>query len=41
MSRQVELHAKMIIYAYDDVVSELVGKAVVLTDGKAGAVEKI
>ena len=41
MSRQVELHAKMIIHAYDDVVSELVGKAVVLTDGKAGTVEKI
>lgn len=41
MSRQVELHATMIIHAYDEVVSELVGKAVVLTDGKAGTVEKI
>jgi hypothetical protein len=41
MSRQVELHATMIIHAYDKVVSELVGKAVVLTDGKAGAVERV
>jgi hypothetical protein len=37
----VMLSASTILSAFGDVQSELVGKAVVLTDGKAGTVEKI
>lgn len=37
----VKLHASTILTALGDVQSELVGKAVVLTDGKAGTVESI
>lgn len=36
-----KLRASMILTAFEDVQSELVGKAVVLTDGKAGTVEKV
>lgn len=36
-----KLHASMILTALEDVQSELVGRAVVLTDGKAGTVESI
>ena len=32
----VKLHASTILSAFGDVQSELIGKAVVLTDGKAG-----
>jgi len=34
-------HALTIIRAFDEAQSELVGKAVVLSDGKAGTVEKV
>jgi hypothetical protein len=37
----VKLHASAILSALDQAQSELVGKAVVLTDGKAGTVESI
>ena len=37
----VKLGASTILRAYDEAQSELVGKAVVLTDGKAGTVENI
>lgn len=36
-----KLHASAILTALGDVQSELVGKAVVLTDGKAGTVENV
>jgi hypothetical protein len=41
MSSDTMLHATMIVDAYEKAASELVGRAVVLTDGKAGTVEKI
>ena len=34
-------HALTIIRAFDEAQSELVGKAVVLSDGKAGTVENV
>ena len=37
----VKLHALTILGALDEARSELVGKAVVLTDGKAGTVENV
>jgi hypothetical protein len=37
----VKLRASMILGAFEQAESELVGKAVVLTDGKAGTVESI
>ena len=37
----VKLSASTILSAFGDVQSELVGKTVILTDGKAGTVEKI
>ena len=37
----VKLHASTILSAFGDVQSKLIGKAVVLTDGKAGTVESI
>ena len=37
----VKLRASTILGAFEQAQSELVGKAVVLTDGKAGTVEKI
>jgi hypothetical protein len=37
----VKLRASTILTAFGDVQSELVGKAVVLTDGKAGTVESV
>ena len=37
----VKLHASTILTALGDVQSELVGKAVILTDGKAGTVENV
>lgn len=37
----VKLRASTILSAFGDVQSELVGKAVVLTDGKAGTVESV
>ena len=37
----VKLQASTILTALGDVQSELVGKAVVLTDGKAGTVESV
>ena len=36
-----KLGASTILRAYDEAQSELIGKAVVLTDGKAGTVENI
>jgi hypothetical protein len=36
-----ELHASKILLALDQASHELVGKAVVLTDGKAGVVESV
>jgi sporulation protein YlmC with PRC-barrel domain len=36
-----KLHASTIIDALDKAQSELVGKAVVLSDGKAGTVEQV
>ena len=36
-----KLHALTILGALDEARSELVGKAVVLTDGKAGTVENV
>ena len=36
-----KLNALMILGAVDEARSELVGKAVVLTDGKAGTVENV
>jgi hypothetical protein len=37
----VKLRASTILAAFEDAQSELVGKAVVLTDGKAGTVAKV
>ena len=37
----VKTHASTILHAFEDAQSGLVGKAVILTDGKAGTVEKI
>jgi hypothetical protein len=37
----VKLHASTILGAFEKAQSELVGKAVVLTDGKAGTVEHV
>jgi hypothetical protein len=37
----VMLHASKILKEYGEAQSELIGKAVVLTDGKAGTVENI
>jgi hypothetical protein len=37
----VKLRASTILTAFGDVQSDLVGKAVVLTDGKAGTVENV
>ena len=37
----VKLRASTILGAFEQAQSELVGKGVVLTDGKAGTVEKI
>lgn len=37
----VKIHAATILIALGDVQSDLIGKAVVLTDGKAGTVENI
>jgi hypothetical protein len=37
----VALRASTILSAYDEVHSHLVGKTVVLTDGKAGTVESV
>jgi hypothetical protein len=37
----VKLRASTILTAFEDVQSELVGKAVVLTDGKAGTVANV
>ena len=37
----VQRHASTILTALEDAQSELVGKAVVLSDGKAGTVERI
>lgn len=37
----VKLHAATILSALGDAQSELVGKAVILTDGKAGTVENV
>jgi hypothetical protein len=37
----VKLHAATILSTLGDAQSELVGKAVVLTDGKAGTVENV
>jgi hypothetical protein len=37
----VKLRASTILGAFEQAQSELVGKAVVLTDGKAGTVEKV
>jgi hypothetical protein len=36
-----KLHASTIIGAFDEAQFQLVGKAVVLTDGKAGTVENV
>ena len=37
----VELRASTILGAFEEAQTELVGKAVVLTDGKAGTVENV
>ena len=37
----VKLHASTILNEYGKAQSELIGKTVVLTDGKAGTVEKV
>jgi hypothetical protein len=37
----VKLRASKIVSEYGEVQSELIGKAVVLTDGKAGTVENV
>jgi PRC-barrel domain len=37
----VKVRASTILSAFEDAQSELVGKAVVLTDGKAGTVENV
>jgi hypothetical protein len=37
----LQLRASAILSAFQEVQSELVGKAVVLTDGKAGTVEAV
>jgi hypothetical protein len=37
----VKVHASNILSEYGEARSELIGKAVVLTDGKAGTVENI
>jgi hypothetical protein len=36
-----KLHALTILGAFDEARSELVGKGVVLTDGKAGTIENV
>ena len=41
MSTSVKLRASTILGAFEEAQSELVGRAVVLTDGKAGTVEGI
>jgi hypothetical protein len=41
MPTTANLHASTIIGAFDEAQSELVGKAVVLSDGKAGTVENV
>ena len=41
MPTTAKLHASTIIGAFDEAQSELVGKAVVLSDGKAGTVENV
>ena len=38
---RVKARASTILTAFEDAQSELVGKAVVLTDGKAGTVENV
>jgi hypothetical protein len=38
---KAEVHALTILGAFDEARSELVGKAVILTDGKAGTVESV
>jgi hypothetical protein len=37
----VELRASTILGAFDQAQTEVVGKAVILSDGKAGTVEKV
>jgi hypothetical protein len=37
----VKLRASMILGAFEEAQTELVGKAVILTDGKAGTVESV
>jgi hypothetical protein len=37
----IKRRASMILGAFEKAESELVGKAVILTDGKAGTVEKV
>jgi PRC-barrel domain len=37
----VKLRASTIMGAFEDARSELVGKAVILTDGKAGTIENV
>ena len=37
----VKVHASNILNEYGEAQAELIGKAVVLTDGKAGAVENV
>jgi len=37
----VKRHALTILHAFEEAYAQLVGKAVVLTDGKAGTVEAI
>jgi hypothetical protein len=41
MSTSVKLRASTILGAFEEAQSELVGRAVVLTDGKAGTVENV
>jgi hypothetical protein len=38
---KAQVHALTILGAFDEARSELVGKAVILTDGKAGTVESV
>jgi hypothetical protein len=37
----VKIHASTILGAFEQAQTELVGKAVILTDGKAGTVESV
>jgi hypothetical protein len=41
MSTSVKLRASTILGAFEEAQSELVGRAVVLTDGKAGTVDNV